>query len=261
MQLSILTPSFNRSDLLHYGLSSIAKQEYVINNKNNMEVIILDDGYDDGKTKKVAEAYKDKLNINYVFTGERHRIKPMWRMPGFAINIGSKIAKGNLLMINDAEMFHSDSLIQRSIEPFISCDYKCKLMVIPHGIDDLSSSILNKVKQYDDGIFRNEYLNMGPALNTRMPFTMTIRKSDFIDIGGYDEDFTGMSMDDDDITDRLLQYGCEYKYIYANTIHLYHDRALSSYINNGNAVVNQTIYRNKKGILYRNQNKEWGILK
>jgi len=87
---------------------------------------------------------------------------------------------------------------------------------------------------------------------------MAVRREHFEAIGGYDEDFTGQSFDDDDLVTRLEMYGCEYVNTNARCIHLYHDRQIPSKQQNSRLQHNTELFHARYGMVLRNVNKEWG---
>ena len=127
MKASILITTFNRAELLSYGLDSLARQNL---NKDEVEVIVLNDGNPDDSTEGVCELFEDDLNIRYFAARNRKD----WRVPGFAINFGAKQSKGKYMFISCAEMYHMDNTVERMIA---ALDSNQKLMTIPTiGKDD-----------------------------------------------------------------------------------------------------------------------------
>jgi predicted glycosyltransferase involved in capsule biosynthesis len=87
-----------------------------------------------------------------------------------------------------------------------------------------------------------------------------MQRQTYIDIGGYDEDFTGQAFDDDDFVTRLQDHGCKYRRTKARCVHLYHTRSgpgrsrkLHEY--------NRKLFNARRGIIVRNVGREWGVLK
>ncbi|HWP97961.1 MAG TPA: glycosyltransferase [Syntrophomonadaceae bacterium] len=250
---SIIITTFQRPHLLKWGLYSLAKQAMPA----DFETIVLNDGLHD-ETENICNEYKHKLNLKYVFTGQRNmdgQIK--WRVPGYAINIGAKLSKGEILIISCAEMFHlNDCIVQLTI-PLRN---NPKLMGIPIARDDQDSSFLNQLVssggQYDYNAFYNNY----PVLNTALPFLTSISRQEFFAIGGYDEDFTGIGYDDDDLMSRLINNGCQYFQTGAETVHLYHERIWYARYDCPEIIFNRDLFYQRQNQIIRNQNREWGRL-
>ena len=257
MQLSIIVPSFQRADLLYYGLSSLARQTITC----GYEVIVLNDGVPDD-TEHICKNFSSKMPIKYVFTGQRNMKGLQWRIPGFAINIGAKMAQGKNMIIMCPEMYVLNDCIEYMIKLLNEDPNR---LVIPEGKDDRGANILKAVQT---GTTHNILLQMFDAhvanvheLNTEYPFFMGMNRQKFIDIGGYDEDFVGFCWDDLDVVTRLKKSGCYYHKITARVIHLYHAR-----LRYGMEDVktkwksNEKMYYDRLGTIKRNEDKEWGVL-
>jgi glycosyltransferase involved in cell wall biosynthesis len=254
---SIVIPAYKRGDLLKFVLPSLVKQQC----KYSFEVIVLNDGIEDN-TKGVCDLYKNKLNIKYVFTGQRNKEVLHWRIPGFAINIGTKIAGGKILIIMDSEIF----LLDNCLETMITVALKDpKNIVVTQGKWDGKKEMLTYLENKGGELGPdNPYNKMTHPLRTELPFFMAINKEQFCSIGGYDEDFIGHSFDDSDIVRRLLQNGGKYEKLSSRIVHLYHPTTEQKIIKD--PVVgkgfdyNKELSEARKNILVRNVGREWGTL-
>lgn len=107
MKVSIITPTYNRANLLHKAYESLKQQT-----KQNFEWIIVDDGSKDN-TKEVVENFisEKRIDIKYYYkeNGGKHT----------AVNLGVACASGTLLLILDSD----DSLTADAIET-IDSDWK-----------------------------------------------------------------------------------------------------------------------------------------
>jgi len=262
--VSIIMPSFKRAELLRWGLFSIARQKIGF----DYEIIVLNDGVEDD-TEAVCKTFSKKLNIKYLFTGQRNKdgVKP--RVPGFAINIGVKQAKGDVVILTCPEVFHiQDNTLNLLIEAVQN--NPLALAAPREVVDDFSGVFLEHVKfnfgDFDKAAFHNLFLSykniinesLTPFVSNRyMPYLMAMQKSHFMDIGGYDEDFIGIAADDNDIMDRLLANGCEYNFVKADVVHLYHGPKLPN-IKDERYLYNVKLWKDRKGVIQRNENRTWG---
>jgi glycosyltransferase involved in cell wall biosynthesis len=249
MKLSIIITTFKRSGHLNCHLQSLEIQDLPF----DYEVIVVNDGPKD-ETEKVCDSFKNKLNIRYIFTGQRHYRKGKnWRVPGFAINIAAKKAKGEYIVITCAEMIPLEKdMLKLMVEEL---DKDPKLLVITDGRHDDKSKFKKLFERqslnFDRNIYNDPTLSV---LNTKYPFYMAMNKKDFIDIGGYDEDFTGNGFDDNDIVDRMILYGAKYKKIDRRVIHMFHKTEHSA----KEWGFNKRLYNKRKGAIFRNKEKDWG---
>ena len=99
--ITILTPAYNRSDLIKRTYQSLLRQT-----SKNFEWIVVDDGSTDS-TKQVIEKFKKekKINIRYIYkeNGGKHT----------ALNVGIPYAKGEFLVILDSDDYLVDDAIAK----------------------------------------------------------------------------------------------------------------------------------------------------
>jgi len=253
-KVSIIITTFKRAHLLRWGLYSLSQQTMSF----EFETIVVNDGLQD-ETEEICNEFKGKLNLKYIFTGQRNlKGDPVWRIPGFAINIGVKQSTGDILVLCCAEMLHVNDTIARLTKPILD---NPKLLGIPVGKDDRDGALLECITK-NNGTYDSTTYNNCVDLYTKMPFLMALHRNQFIEIGGYDEDLVGIAYDDRDIIDRLLGDGCNYCLTDAETVHLYHTRADGYYEGGGPPEwdYNRNLYFSRIGKIVRNEGREWGVL-
>jgi glycosyltransferase involved in cell wall biosynthesis len=249
-KVSILITAFLRPHLLKWNLISLTRQKFNF----DLETIVLNDGLPD-ETEALCQEYEKQLNLKYVFTGQRNlKGEVIYRVPGFALNIGAKRASGEILIISCAEMFHLNHTINHLA---IAVSLNRKHLSTAIGMDD-DGSFLDYLNNHNGEFDFAAYLNNYPRLNTRLPFLMGIHRDEFFAINGYDEDFTGFAYDDNDLMDRLSENGCRLCLTQALTIHLYHPRHDDDKEQTPEYLFNQNLYRERQGRIIRNLNREWG---
>jgi glycosyltransferase involved in cell wall biosynthesis len=252
MRVSIIIPSFKRAHLLQWNLLSLAKQKIPF----EFETIVLNDGVLD-ETEQLCSHYKEKLNLKYFFTGQRNlEGELVWRIPGFAINIGVKKSEGDIVLLCCAEMFHINDVVKLITDIYNSPDSD-KVIALPKAKDD-NGRFLKHIASSDGEFNINEYFTQPPLLNVRFPFLIALKRQEFVDIGGYDEDFTGMDYDDNDFVDRLLENNCHYVETEALAIHLWHPRRSCAPETMVRVEHNSKLYLQRKGVIVRNVGKDWG---
>lgn len=254
MKVSIIIPSFQRDHLLKWNLFSLSKQNIPF----DFETIVLNDGIPD-YTEVICEQYKEQLNIKYIFTGHRNLSgKMIWRVPGFVINIGVKRSIGNIIFLCCAEIFHLNNTIELMTSIY-SAEGSNKYIAMPKAKDD-NQAFLNHIEANNGNVVSmDEYHMQPPLVNVKYPFFLAMKRDEFMEIGGYDEDFTGTDYDDQDFIERLEDNGCSHVETDALAIHLWHQR-----LNRFTADMhprfqhNKTLYEQRKGTVIRNEGKEWG---
>lgn len=102
MQLSVVIPTFERSEILKMTLGALAKQSL---QKKDYEVIVVDDGSaDQGKTKKVVESFVKRTELNLLYIRQKNEKQ------GAARNNGVKRAKGEVVL------FLGDDIIPANVD-------------------------------------------------------------------------------------------------------------------------------------------------
>lgn len=250
--VSIVIPAFQRADLLKWNFWSLAKQNIPF----NFETIIVNDGIMD-ETEELCQQYSSRLNIRYIFSGQRNLnggIK--WRVPGFANNIGVKQAKGDILVLCCAEMFHINDTISNLVQPVMQ---DSKLLGRPsYGRRDDGKFLKQLID--NNGDYKFEMLACASNALVFLPFLMALSREQYVVIGGYDEDFTGIAHDDDDFVDRLKRNGCRFYKTEAQTIHLYHPRYWNQVPLAKEYQHNDRLWNERRGQIVRNNGREWGKL-
>ena len=252
VEVSILITSFCRPHLLKWNLYSLAQQNIPF----TFETIVLNDGVPD-LTSEICEQFADSLHLKYVFTGHRNNESLVYRVPGFALNIGAKIARGKILIISCAEMFHINDTIEHLAAPLL---FEPMFLATSIGMDDQDGSFLKYLEQNQGSYNLHDYYSY-PRLNTTLPFLMAISRKEFFSIRGYDEDFIGFAYDDNDLIDRLLTKGCRLCLTQAQTIHLYHERHDTGKEQTPEYRLNARLYHERRGKVLRNEAKDWGTIK
>jgi len=263
MILSIICPCFKRPDLVEQGLSSI-KEQMKVYTRDQWEVVVVNDGIEDG-TKEICEEFKKDIPVKYLFSGQRNHKELIYRCPSFAINIGVRNShpKVRLLLLTSPEIHYlTPNCLSDMIALALQNKNKRSLITPELGYDDQKGIVSKKILE---GIKINPELEPITELNIKYPFCLMMHKWEFTSIGGYDEDFTGYCYDDADLIERLCTAGCG-SYVYAKDqkiIHLFHGtRGNRDGLKNRMQAYNynQKLYNERQGIPQRNIGREWGVI-
>jgi len=254
---TILIPTGpDRADLLEHGLTSICRQ--TTEAPGRYEIIVLDetDGKDLVLTEqgnvKLIERIAKRHGARYVHTGANVK---QWRIPGFAFNIGAKMATGEILVLTCPEIWHIDDCLDKMVS---ACAANPKNVVVPVMYDD-DKRFLEALGERYSGTMMESLKDM-KKLRPELPWLMALHKSHYMEIGGYDEDFTGRAFDDDDFIGRLVDNGCELLKLSLRAIHLYHPRQTVAVTGDGDRVAhNKKLYEQRKGTVKRNVGRSWGV--
>lgn len=253
---TILIATFHRNSQLLWNLKSLAKQAF-----NDAEILVLDDAWEpDAACQELVESFQKQLHISYLHTGQQ-KTANYWRVPGFAFNIGARRTESEFLFLCCAEIYHQNNTIQPMVE--LLRQHQEKVMIIPIGKTDKNGHITARLNQ-NGQLSDEDYETYGTRLLVKYPFLMGLPRKDFFEIGGYDEDFTGVSAEDKDLVERLKWRGGQYIQAPSKIVHLSHSRVRAQDGLQQDVKVrtqyNRSLYQSKKGQIVRNVNREWGIL-
>jgi glycosyltransferase involved in cell wall biosynthesis len=235
LEISILLTTYNRTADCIKCLNKLLDQK-----TESIEIILLDDYH---IVDPVLQIYCENHSVKYVHTGQQKNGRVHWRVPGFAYNIGAKLAKGGYFIIGCAEIEH---IQKNSIQKL----YKRNSVTYPRIWDQPKN-------------FKGKYTTWN-RLNGKFPFCMGVPSDIYFNIGGYDEDFTGYCFDDADFSDRL-QLLLDFEEVDIDVVHLWNARGAKNRgdrrLNDGKAwYFNKRLYEERRGKIIRNENKTWGIL-
>lgn len=264
-RVSIIIPSFNKVKLLEHTLNAYVEQDKPF----PYEIIILNDYLlDDSTTVNMAtetlvSKFLNKLNIFYLFSGKRNTKEEIkWRIPGFAFNIGVKKATGNIILLTCPEIYPmTKDCLLKTITPLLS---KEKIITHPISVkDDRNEEFLKDLENNHGKLTKTivDYEKLEP-LKEWYPFFLAMHKKEYIDIGGFDEDFLGNCYDDADIYNRLKLNGCTFLPIEeSKVLHLFHQRLdYTSEQIMKEQEYNKKLYYERENIIIRNVGRDWGVL-
>lgn len=269
MRCSILIPCYLRPFYLHHQLVSIARQNLT---GLEYEIAVLNDGIEDETAAVVEEWVGKGLNVTYTFTGQRNAAGVVEnRVPGFALNIGIQQSSAAIIILCGVEVYH----LGESVRPIIEASTADPdAMATPDRVFDDDGTLwkcLNTGRPTDldhsvDEMVARDSLRReagDPFISNRyMPYFLAVRRERLLDIGGYDEDFTGIGVEDHDLVNRLMKTGCHYVFTTAQTVHLWHPNIRNSDIFSNPAYLhNLRLFRSRKDMIERNVGRKWGVLK
>lgn len=237
MTISLLMTAYNRAHLLPRTIESIKKQTLQPD-----QIILVEDG-NDGKTESICR----DAGIEYYC--RRNRVEVNIPVPW---NIGIRRATGDILILQNAEIFYEDSdAIEKIVAPVIA--------------NPLITSVPKVRSITKTGEFETWYIHPDkPRTNAALPiinFCQALRLEWAVKIGGFDEEYKNYGLDDDDFQNRLWAQGVRHTYIDTIVTHQWHehDRYDVPQYNRNETRYNFTYARVKAGEqVIANVGKEWG---
>jgi glycosyltransferase involved in cell wall biosynthesis len=94
LTVSVIIPTYNRSQLLSYTLDSLVQQDLP---KDRFEVVVGDDGSSDD-TRQVVGKYEALMNVKYAFQEDKGY------RPGSARNKAISISEGDICLFIDSSV-------------------------------------------------------------------------------------------------------------------------------------------------------------
>jgi len=263
LKVSVAMSTFNRPHLLFHFFNSL-KQFLPL--KYETEFVVVNDGIEDD-TLNVCLSFRDLFDIKYIFTGERNKERLVSRNPAIPNNIAVRATSGDILVLTCPEICHFNNSLELLIEPLLEKD---ELLTIPQAIlFDVKGAVLRAISSGNYHVDTIEQgfktpLHLFPLSvihAPQMPFFMGLWKKHFVNINGYDEDFTGYAAEDNDLVARLL-FDLKYHRVNANVVHLFHGERCDSktHFENPLWVQNWNLFQGRKGVIKRNTGIEWGNL-
>lgn len=193
MSVSVVMTSFNRPVPLHHTLGSIARQRFP-----NLEVIVVDDGTDKD-TEKVCHSF----GATHIKVSRPH--SEVCSTPAWPNNVGIRHAKGDIIVLQNAECLHVDP---KTIEKLTS------------GVSDRNVSFAHVTALHADGSFYMVYC--GKENPRPLFFCGAIQKRWFEKLRGFDEEFYHSGYDDNDFGDRLRHEGMTFEFSDVEVHHQWH---------------------------------------
>jgi glycosyltransferase involved in cell wall biosynthesis len=238
-KISVIVPTYNRKSLLKETLDSLSLQSI---NKDEFEVIVTDDGSNDGTNELIAE-YNHVLDLKYIYQENRG-----FRV-GLARNKGVDISKGSILIFLDSGIILETKALEKYIKRYSTNFEKIAISGNILGFDDFNENENKLNSLHLTGLSSDESVKklLGHNLldrrypifkkygfdmeNWNAPWILfwsghiSMRRVDFDELGGFDVSFDGWGYEDIDLGIRFFLSGGKIVFdekIYS--VHLPHEK-------------------------------------
>ena len=218
MILSIVMAYHNRADQFWLTLMSIRRQ------KQDVEIIVVDDGSDDNqRASDVAKGFPE-LNIEIIYLPKEKRT---WVNPCIPFNIGIRRTKGEVIILQSPECLHVGNVLlyatrNRSESHYFA--FSC------YNLPEYPYAPLGNLKIFSDEVLDKKIKELVPLTDTSTDadtsrnagcwfnhpvycpknyhFLSVISKRNLDDLGGFDERYAeGYCWDDNEFLWRVKQKG------------------------------------------------------
>lgn len=248
MKTSVVLTAYKRAAQLANTLQSYRMQE-----RQPDQIIVVEDGYDDGKTDGVCHAARIGAGLPVEYYCHRNRQDLGVAPPGIPKNIGIRRAVGEILVLQCAEV--------RFTKP---TDFDN--LVRPVEENEWVSVVAPCEELRRDGT-HDRWL-CTPGGTNYNHFCQSYRTAHLVAVGGFDERFRGAGLEDHDFNWRLYSLGLRLQM--ADNIltqHQFHER-YSNPDENGDIAFNRVMaekamrdfYAGDREAIVANKGKSWGDL-
>lgn len=232
MKISLLMTAYQRATLLDSTLYTVSQQT-----RRPDQIVIVEDGFDDGKTKSVCERWKGAgLPIEYYCRKNRPDLG--FSNPGVPKNIGIRKASGDIVILQCAEVKYGDPKdIDNLVRP-VEEDAMVSNFAVCERLDSNGANI---------GV---EYPHLF------VEYSQAVRRDAVMAIGGYQECFRGYAFEDCEFQDRLKRSGIRFRRASDVVVyHQHHERTL-----NGDRMYWDDMSKSKEisSQTVANVGREWG---
>ncbi|NEP11908.1 MAG: glycosyltransferase [Symploca sp. SIO2C1] len=224
--ISVIIPTYNRSQYLEYTLNSLVSQTL---DKFNFEVVVIDDGSTDD-TFQMVKTFENFLNIKFAY-----QIDKGFRAAS-SRNLGIRIADGKICMFIDSGILVKSDCLKQHLDAHAKQEKEVAIVGYIYGYSAESeadfgvpidpnaadSSIANlatpnaaieKVCDMRENIYQKYHDKIE---DTIVPWTLfwaghvSVSRSSLFEVGLFDENYDGnWGTEDNDLGYRLYQAGKE----------------------------------------------------
>lgn len=172
----------------------------------DFEVIFVDYGSELPLQRAVKEILGGFSFVRYVYTEMRGR---PWNR-AHALNIGARLAQGDILMTTDIDLIFSDFSLRKMLDFY---DGQSSLHATCHYLPEKFD------KWHELSAHMETY---GAPCKDALGLLMVLPRQTFLSIGGFDEFYHFWGAEDEDIENRLEMSGFPTRFLDVNEFPLYH---------------------------------------
>jgi glycosyltransferase involved in cell wall biosynthesis len=264
-KFSFIIPVFEQQKYILRVLDCIESQQYDL---DKVEVIIIDDGGAD-KLKDALDARDFIVDVKYHYLQrEIHREMGDFRFrAGIARNLGANIANGEIIFFLDADvlipktaLLTVEKEIKESvllqIKRFDLNQYATKSYVSINQVD-MKRDIIYDGRSYWYDFFKQkeDWNNLKDSWKYVCTYGLCIRRDDFYNYGGFQNNYVGYGFEDTDLGFRVYKDNGKFKLSEVVSFHQYHNQERSEF-NNSHYARKRILSRTAKMFFLNNLSSE-----
>lgn len=208
MKVSVVVPAYNSAKTIGNAVEALLAQDYP---KENLEIILVDDGSDD-ETGEIVKKYP----VKYLYQKNKG--------PAVARNLGWKFSSSNIVCFTDSDCVPEKDWISKIIKAYTSE----QIAGVGGSYDIVNSESLFASCIHEEIVQR--HLKMPKEVNYLGAFNVSYRRSILEEVGGFNESYSDASGEDNDVAYRVVKKG--YTLIFDKNIRVghYHPTSLLRYL-------------------------------
>jgi len=245
-KVSIIIPTYNRAEVLRECLAALALQDFPF---GSFEIIVIDDGSTDN-TAEVVQQATSRFETHYIFQKNSG--------PAAARNCGVRHAEGDLILIINDDAIAPSSLVAGHylMHRKVQCGGRLAILGTREFRVEDKTRTLNflydqvpfsmRVYGWSEGFYPSPFF---------VTFNISMRRCDFEEVGGFDEDFTSAIGEDTEFGARWASSQGKILFLPQLRAHHFHDVTVDGL---KNQIIRETF---NKLILVNKQPDAWKPLK
>jgi GT2 family glycosyltransferase len=199
IECSVVIPTYNRLDTLRHVVPTLLAQDL---EPDRYELLICDSNSTDGTAEYLATVSSEHPNVRHLPGAYSGRAA--------ARNAGIAAARGEVVLFNDSDILASPDLLARHL-----ARHRERRRIAVVGLEVQVNNLEDYAHKRDHP---DERGSLHPASRTHLTWlyfltgNASVRRVDLVDVGSFDENFTGYGHEDLELGYRLQKSGVRIEY-------------------------------------------------
>lgn len=200
LRISVIIPAYNAEDTIEKCLNAISHQTFP---RKDYEIVVVDDGSLDN-TKDIIGKFPD---IFYIWQSNKG--------PSAARNAGAQKARGEIIVYTDSDCIAKPDWLEKMIKPFDDPEViGAKGTYLTQQKELLARFAQKEFEERYRVLAQHKYIDFVDS------YSAAFRKKEFLDVGGFDTQFSVANNEDVELSYKLAAKG--YKMVFVPDAVVYH---------------------------------------